>query len=161
MRFAGADAALVHRLADALAVYAATPPGTPEIDAVAHGPLELARLHTPPSTGAVTDGSLVHSFAEVVAAHPDRPAVTHRDATWTYRELAAAADGVAVHLAASGVEPGHRVGLSVAPGRDAVAGVLGILMATMMALMGAFVGNLLRADQPKLPKRRSRRPKVA
>jgi hypothetical protein len=38
--------------------------------------------------------------------------------------------------------------------------VLGILMATMMALMGAFVGNLLRADQPKLPKKRSRRPKA-
>jgi hypothetical protein len=33
-------------------------------------------------------------------------------------------------------------------------------MATMMALMGAFVGNLLRANQPKLPKKRSRRPKA-
>ena len=44
--------------------------------------------------------------------------------------------------------------------------VLGVLMATMMALMGAFVGNLLRGDgaRPK-PKpranKRSRRPKAA
>jgi hypothetical protein len=36
-------------------------------------------------------------------------------------------------------------------------------MATMMALMGAFVGNLLRDDQPKpQPKKKnSRRPKAA
>ncbi|MGD8826370.1 MAG: hypothetical protein PVI24_15410 [Myxococcales bacterium] len=43
--------------------------------------------------------------------------------------------------------------------------VLGVLMATMMALMGAFVGNLLRGDQPKArrpaPKRKSGRPKSA
>jgi drug/metabolite transporter (DMT)-like permease len=41
--------------------------------------------------------------------------------------------------------------------------VLGTLMATMMALMGAFVGNLLRGDQPKPQpqKKRSRRPKAA
>ncbi len=47
--------------------------------------------------------------------------------------------------------------------------VLGVLMATMMALMGAFVGNLLRGDRPqpaptprtKNKKRRSRRPKPA
>jgi hypothetical protein len=46
--------------------------------------------------------------------------------------------------------------------------VLGVLMATMMALMGAFVGNLLRSDDEKpVPKnkrprpRRSRRPKAA
>lgn len=44
--------------------------------------------------------------------------------------------------------------------------VLGALMATMMALMGAFVGNLLRADQGKpaskpKAKRHSRRPKPA
>ena len=46
--------------------------------------------------------------------------------------------------------------------------VLGVLMATMMALMGAFVGNLLRGDSERPePKnrgskpRRSRRPKAA
>jgi hypothetical protein len=41
--------------------------------------------------------------------------------------------------------------------------VLGTLMATMMALMGAFVGNLLRGDQPKPrpQKKRSHRPKAA
>jgi hypothetical protein len=41
--------------------------------------------------------------------------------------------------------------------------VLGTLMATMMALMGAFVGNLLRGDQEKPPpqKKRSRKPKAA
>ena len=42
--------------------------------------------------------------------------------------------------------------------------VLGVLMATMMALMGAFVGNLLRADRPTKPadkKKVSRRPKAA
>jgi len=42
--------------------------------------------------------------------------------------------------------------------------VLGVLMATMMALMGAFVGNLFRADRPgpqaNKPKG-SRRPKAA
>lgn len=43
--------------------------------------------------------------------------------------------------------------------------VLGALMATMMALMGAFVGNLLRADRPKgrgprAPKRKSGRPEA-
>jgi len=41
--------------------------------------------------------------------------------------------------------------------------VLGTLMATMMALMGAFVGNLTRGDQskPQPPKKHSRRPKAA
>jgi hypothetical protein len=41
--------------------------------------------------------------------------------------------------------------------------VLGTLMATMMALMGAFVGNLLRGDkkEPKPQKKRSRRPNAA
>jgi hypothetical protein len=42
--------------------------------------------------------------------------------------------------------------------------VLGVLMATMMALMGAFVGNLLRGDQPKPQAKKqkgSRRPKAA
>ncbi len=41
--------------------------------------------------------------------------------------------------------------------------VLGTLMATMMALMGAFVGNLLRGDQlkPQPKKKASRRPKAA
>ncbi len=41
--------------------------------------------------------------------------------------------------------------------------VLGTLMATMMALMGAFVGNLLRADQqePQPQKKRSHRSKAA
>lgn len=42
--------------------------------------------------------------------------------------------------------------------------VLGVLMATMMALMGAFVGNLLRGDRPKArpsaPKRKSGRPEA-
>ena len=41
--------------------------------------------------------------------------------------------------------------------------VLGTLMATMMALMGAFVGNLLRGEQAAAPPqtKRSRRPKAA
>lgn len=41
--------------------------------------------------------------------------------------------------------------------------VLGALMATMMALMGAFVGNLVRGEKaPKPPtEKRSRRPKAA
>jgi hypothetical protein len=43
--------------------------------------------------------------------------------------------------------------------------VLGVLMATMMALMGAFVGNLLRGDRPKrrppAPKTKSGRPEAA
>jgi hypothetical protein len=41
--------------------------------------------------------------------------------------------------------------------------VLGTLMATMMALMGAFVGNLLRGDQerPQPRKKQSRRPNAA
>ena len=41
--------------------------------------------------------------------------------------------------------------------------VLGTLMATMMALMGAFVGNLLRGDgtKPGPRKRGTRRPKAA
>ena len=37
--------------------------------------------------------------------------------------------------------------------------ILGALMAAMMALMGAFIGNLLRAEQAPRPPRRSRRPK--
>ena len=44
--------------------------------------------------------------------------------------------------------------------------VLGVLMAMMMALMGAFVGNLLRGDRPSPPattnkRKRSNRPKAA
>lgn len=42
--------------------------------------------------------------------------------------------------------------------------ILGALMATMMALMGAFVGNLVRngdTPTPKIKKKNSRRPKAA
>ncbi len=42
--------------------------------------------------------------------------------------------------------------------------ILGVLMATMMALMGAFVGNLVKigaAPEPKLKKKSSRHPKAA
>jgi hypothetical protein len=35
--------------------------------------------------------------------------------------------------------------------------ILGALMATMMALMGAFVGNLLRSDEAPKPKRRDKK----
>lgn len=37
--------------------------------------------------------------------------------------------------------------------------ILGALMAAMMALMGAFIGNLLRAEQAPSPRRRSKRPR--
>src|SRR5262245_18498387 len=52
-------------------------------------------------------------FDEMSATHADRDAlvVAHQQVRWTYRELKARVDAVAVSLMRLGLEPGERVGI--------------------------------------------------
>jgi amino acid adenylation domain-containing protein len=82
-----------------------------------------------PFTPDQLEQSIAARFAREVAAFGDRPAVIEADRRWTYRELNAAADGVAgaIVTACDAVRP--RVGLLGQPGAPLVAAILGILKA--------------------------------
>ena len=64
-----------------------------------------------------------------VAAHPDRPAVHHRDRTLTYAELGRAADRLARHLRGHGVPAGQPVAVVSDRHLDWVVAMLGVLEA--------------------------------
>ncbi|MET9230150.1 amino acid adenylation domain-containing protein [Lentzea sp. NPDC003310] len=72
---------------------------------------------------------LHRAFEAAADAHPDRPALTHGDRSWTYSELDAAANRVAHTLAADGVRRGDRVGVLLERGERVVTAILGVLKA--------------------------------
>ena len=80
-----------------------------------------ARCHLP-----VTD-TLIERFAEQVARHADRPAVTCAGETLTYAELDARADDIARRISALGAGPERLVGLLAERSVDLIAGLLGIV----------------------------------
>ena len=68
-------------------------------------------------------------FAAVVDATPDAPAISHAGRTFSYRELASAADRVARAVVALGVAPREAVALTGAQRFATIAAMLGVLRA--------------------------------
>ncbi|MQY02119.1 non-ribosomal peptide synthetase [Actinomadura macrotermitis] len=83
-----------------------------------------------PGAGTAGAPPLVHElFERCAAATPHATAVVHEDDRLTYAELRGHARRVAARLADAGVRPGDLVPLLADRGVDAVAAVLGVLMA--------------------------------
>ncbi|MDF9816895.1 amino acid adenylation domain-containing protein [Streptomyces sp. SPB162] len=102
------------------------------------GELGGRRAITPPTRTAVTlDGGplprparpVLDLIAEHAATRGDVTAVAFDGATLSYAELLAAARGVAGRLAGQGTGPGDTVIIALPRGIDAVAAILGILLA--------------------------------
>ena len=74
-------------------------------------------------------GSIVECFRVQAARRPGHPAVIDRRGTWTYADLAAAADRIAARLAAAGIERGDRVAVWAHRSAPIVPAVLGSLAA--------------------------------
>ncbi|WP_396891109.1 AMP-binding protein [Mycobacterium sp. Z3061] len=82
-------------------------------------------LHTPPPAPPV---SIPQVFADQVAAHPDAPALTFEDRTWTYRELHTASTQLAHHLHTThGACPGTVVALLLPRSAHAITAILAVL----------------------------------
>jgi L-proline---[L-prolyl-carrier protein] ligase len=73
--------------------------------------------------------ALHHLLTRSAEAAPDREAVRSRGESLTYRELAAASNGVARALVAGGVRPGDRVGVFLPKSLETIASVYGIMKA--------------------------------
>ena len=69
--------------------------------------------------------NIVSSFLEIVNRMPDEAAVIFEGNRWTYRELDALSDGIAVNLAEHQVK-GKQVGVSLNRGAEWIAALLGI-----------------------------------
>jgi long-chain acyl-CoA synthetase len=87
---------------------------------------------------------------------PDRPALTFGARTWTFRDLADAADRLAALLANRGIKPGDLVGLLM-PNRPewffwfgAISRVGGILVPINPAYAAAEVRSILQLARPRL-----------
>lgn len=93
-----------------------------------------------------TDSALHEIFRSVAASHPERIAITAPDGEFTYRELDARSDQLALRLRDAGVAGGSIVALYVERGRDMAVGILGILKA----------GGAYLPIDPTLPERRVR-----
>jgi amino acid adenylation domain-containing protein len=74
-------------------------------------------------------GAVHELFAEQARRHPERPAVEEEGATWTYRELAAAAGDLAAKLREGGIERGDRVAIWAHRSAPLAVAVLGVLEA--------------------------------
>ena len=81
-----------------------------------------------------TTDHLGHLTADVVALHPDRPALSQADLTLTYAELDERADRVAGWLNVRGVVPGDRVGLLWSNDVRYVEALLGTMRAGAVAV---------------------------
>ncbi|MDP7720959.1 amino acid adenylation domain-containing protein [Mycobacterium sp. TY814] len=82
-------------------------------------------LHTPEPAPPV---SIPQVFAERVAAHPDAPALTFDDRTWTYHELDTASTALAQQLhTAYGARPGTVIALLLPRSAHAITAILAVL----------------------------------
>jgi amino acid adenylation domain-containing protein len=78
----------------------------------------------------VPSGACVHTLFEAqVLRTPQAPAVSHGSTTWSYAELNARANLLAMQLLATGLRPEERVGVVMEPTAHALAVLLGILKA--------------------------------
>jgi nocardicin nonribosomal peptide synthetase NocB len=68
-------------------------------------------------------------FDDVARRHPGASAILDGRGEMSYRELAAAADGLAHHLRSLGIAPGERVAVHVGPSRELAAALLATLKA--------------------------------
>lgn len=68
-------------------------------------------------------------FTASAQAWPDRVALEDAAGSWAYRQLAVHANGIAQKLLDTGVRPGDLVALAMKRGTDAIAALLGIVMA--------------------------------
>ncbi|MDP7726576.1 amino acid adenylation domain-containing protein, partial [Mycobacterium sp. TY814] len=81
-------------------------------------------LHTPPPAPV----SIPQVFAHQVAAHPDAPALTFQDRTWTYHQLDTASTQLAHHLHTSyGAAPGAVIALLLPRSDTAILAILAVL----------------------------------
>lgn len=78
---------------------------------------------------SLPERTLAQAFLDRVALHPQRCALVLPQQQWSYHQLAARAAQVARALQAQGVQTGDIVALRFERGPDAVAALLGILMA--------------------------------
>ena len=94
-------------------------------------PAEIRELAEANATVAAfpEDATLHRLFEEQAARTPDRPAVTFRDETLSYRTLNERANRLAHTLRATGVGPEDRVGICVERSLDMAVAVLGVLKA--------------------------------
>lgn len=108
------------------------------LDELASGPPSVGHLLMVPrrrsddgigsATTVVTSTStLDQSFADSVAKHPDAPAVTFGDLTWTYGEIDSKATRTAARLVAMGVGAGTTVGLVADRSPSLVVAIIAIL----------------------------------
>jgi amino acid adenylation domain-containing protein len=107
-------------------------PGTPPDDVELLDEAERARtaaLGRPPRSLTTRQVSVPGAFARIVAATPDRIAVTDGDSDLTYRELDERAARSAFGLRARGVRAGDRVGVCLERSADLVVTLLAVLMA--------------------------------
>ncbi|MFD7923663.1 AMP-binding protein [Streptomyces sp. NPDC059740] len=70
--------------------------------------------------------SVLHAFREGARSHPDTVALAYFDARLTYAETDTLSDGVAAHLAASGLRPGDRAVLMLQNTPHFVLALLGL-----------------------------------
>nr|AKA59373.1 non-ribosomal peptide synthetase [uncultured bacterium AB_9] len=85
----------------------------------------------PPAGGEEADDSpsILHFFADAVARHPARPAVSGPGGTLTYAQLDAASTRAAQQLALRGVAGEDRVAVHLGRGADVFVAILGVLKA--------------------------------
>ena len=104
---------------------------------------ELLALN--PAQRAAPEAPSIHArFAQILAVHPDAPALRWSGGQWSYAQLDANARAVAGALQAGGVAPGDVVALALDRSPAAIACVLGILM----------TGAAYLPIDPKLPPER-------
>ncbi len=120
---------------------------TPEAAAV------LPDLQAPLRVG---DWLPVHErFAERARLHPDRPAVTDSNETWTYGELAERAGELARRLQSEGVGPGDVVAIHAWRSAPLVRALLGVLMVGAAFLLldpahpAARLRSIVRQARPR------------
>ncbi|MFF2082050.1 amino acid adenylation domain-containing protein [Kitasatospora sp. NPDC058162] len=94
-------------------------------------PRPAARAARPdrPQDLTLQDLTLPELFARQVAAHPDAPAVQHRERVLSYGRLDAGSTALAARLLAAGITPGEAVGVCGSRSPEALIALLGILKA--------------------------------
>lgn len=104
-------------------------------------PQSLARQHVTGSATALAvhrglnrtavdyprDSSIPELFEACAARWPEAPAVVHCGRSLSYRELDRRANGLALYLAAQGLEPGATVGICVARSPELIIALLAVL----------------------------------
>jgi amino acid adenylation domain-containing protein len=125
----------------------ALPLVTPEAAAVLPDPRALL--------GEEWQGAVHELFAERAACRPERPAVSDPEGSWTYGELARAAERLAARLQEAGVEKGDRVAVWAHRSAPVVWAVLGTLRAGAAFVMldpaypATRIVEMLRLAEPR------------